>query len=57
MNLSSNYLSHKALLDVPWLIDITPIYDLSEDLKKYTPFILQKVLRVVGDRLFCFFVF
>ena len=54
MNLSSNYLSHEALLDVPWLIDITPIYDLSEDLKKCTPFISQKVLRVVGDRLFCF---
>jgi len=54
MNLSSNYLSHKALLDVPWLIDITPIYDLSKDLKKCTPFISQKVLRVVGDRLFCF---
>ena len=54
MNLSSNYLSHKALLDVLWLIDITPIYDLSEDLKKCTPFISQKVLRVVGDRLFCF---
>jgi hypothetical protein len=56
MNLSSNYLSHKALLDVPWLIDITPMYDISEDLQKYTPFILQKVLRVVGDRLI-FFVF
>lgn len=40
MRPSSNYLSHEALLAVMWRIDIsyTRIYDLCEDLKKYTPF-------------------